>query len=100
MDDDVQADLTAAAAVHAARRRIDSAIADLAASPFDPTAADRMRAILASPELRKARSALRRLSLQQQRLAQRPHLTVVTDSPPADEPAPEEPASALAGGAA
>lgn len=51
-----------AARVHAAKRRVDAAIADLAASPLDEKAADQMSEILASPELVKARRALARLT--------------------------------------
>lgn len=51
--------LADAAVVCAARRRIDEAIADLAARPFEPTAAAGMRQALAST--RTARAALHRL---------------------------------------
>jgi hypothetical protein len=77
MDDDEQEvarDVAAAAAVHAAKREVDGAIAELAASPLDEAAADRMREVLASSKLRKARRVLSRL--QRPRLS---GLSVVTD---------------------
>ncbi|WP_203338617.1 hypothetical protein [Nocardioides limicola] len=95
MDDNEQAtarDLAAAAEVHAAKRQIDGAIADLASSPLDEAAADRMREVLASSKLRSARRALIRLQK-----PRRTHLSVVSELD-ADEP--EEPVRVLAGGAA
>ena len=65
MDQDEQAaarDVAAAATVHAALREIDNAIADLAASPLSEDAADRMRAVLASPRLRQARRTVLRMT--------------------------------------
>jgi hypothetical protein len=106
MDDHEQViarDVAAAAAVHAARREVDGAIAALAASPLDEAAADRMREVLGSSRLRKARRALTRIQ------PRRPHLSVVTevsradraDTDPEDEDRePGEPVGVLAGGAA
>ena len=68
--DQIGRDLEAAAAVHGARRRVDNAIADLAARPLDEAVAEQMRQILDSPQLKRARRELRRLSLQQARLVQ------------------------------
>jgi hypothetical protein len=94
-------DVAAAAAVHAARREVDGAIAALAASPLDEAAADRVREVLASSKLRRARRALTRIQR-----PRRSHLSVVTggaradraDTDPGDEDRElEEP---LAGGAA
>ncbi len=65
MDQDEQAaarEVAAAATVHAALREIDNAIADLAASPLSEDAADRMRAVLASPRLRQARRTVLRMT--------------------------------------
>lgn len=65
MDQDEQVaarDVAAAATVHAALREIDNAIADLAASPLSEDAADRMRAVLASPRLREARRTVLRMT--------------------------------------
>lgn len=53
-----RAQFAAAADVFAARKEIDAAIADLAASPLDEAAADQMRKVLAGPRLRRARKAL------------------------------------------
>lgn len=88
MNDDEQdtaRDLAAAAEVHAARRKIDGAIADLAASPLDEAAANRMREVLGSAGLRKARTAFLRLA--HPAPASRPRLSVVTD----DSRRPEDP---------
>lgn len=103
MNDDVTQtgrDLEAAAAVFGARRRIDSAIAELAASPLDVAAGDRMRKILASPDLRRARRALRGLVLQQRELGKRPHLTVVTEQTEDPDDLEEPVRAAVVGGVA
>ena len=83
MDDHEQAtarDVAAAAAVHAAKREVDGAIAALAASPLDVTAADRMREVLSSSKLRTARRALGRIQT-----PRRTHLSVVS-GPNTDRP--------------
>lgn len=106
MDEHEQAtarDVAAAAAVHAAKREVDGAIAALAASPLDVTAADRMREVLASSKLRKARRALGRIQT-----PRRAYLSVVagptaerTDTDPEDEDrARLTPVALTAGGAA
>ena len=61
MDDDLVGDSLVhdAALVHSARRRLDEAIAELAAQPFDEAAAAGMRRALRSSS--GARAALRRL---------------------------------------
>lgn len=99
-DDDLLADLNAAAAVHTQRRLIGDAIADLAASPLDEAAADRMRAVLASPELRRARRVLHRLARSQQQVARRPRLHLVDVGAELDEGDVQDSSPALAGGAA
>lgn len=58
MDDDKA---RAASAAVAAKRQIDGAIAELAASPGHVPAANRMRSVLSSTQLRKARRALAQL---------------------------------------
>lgn len=83
MDDQARADIKAAAAAAAAiaaKREIDGAIAELAASPLDVPAAGRMREVLGSPKLRKARRALTRAPQQG-----RTELTVV-DGGTGEEP--------------
>ncbi|MGL5823586.1 MAG: hypothetical protein ACRCYU_01810 [Nocardioides sp.] len=77
MDEHEQAvagDIAAAATVRAAKREVDGAIADLAASPLDEAAAGRMREVLASSKLRRARRVLARIQV-----PRRPHLSVVSD---------------------
>lgn len=61
MDEDLVGDglMHDAALVHSARRRMDAAIAELAAQPFDEAAAARMRQALRCSS--GARAALRRL---------------------------------------
>jgi hypothetical protein len=104
VNDDVEArrDLEAAARVHAARRAIDDAIAELAARPLDERAADRMRAVLAAPGLRQARSALRRLAAAATATAASPRrarLSVVAPDR-GEEPAEAEEPDRVMGGAA
>jgi hypothetical protein len=55
-------ELEDAVAVHSACRKLDKAIAHLAASPMDVEAAAEMRAILDSPRLAEARAAVARLA--------------------------------------
>jgi hypothetical protein len=59
MDDDKAA--RAASAAVAAKRQIDGAIAELAASPGHVPTANRMRSVLAGAQLRRARRALTQL---------------------------------------
>ena len=70
-------DLADAAAVHAAREQIVSAIAPLAVRPLDQQAAAQMRVALERLDSPQVRAAVRRLSRDEER---RPFLRVVTTS--------------------
>lgn len=71
-EQDIAEDFTAAAVVHAAKREVDSAIAALASRPLDENTADKMREVLNSPKIRKARRLLVRLQG-----APKSHLSVI-----------------------
>lgn len=71
-DQETAADFAAAAEIHLAKRRVDDAIAALAARPLEEDTADQMREVLDSAQMRRARRALVRL--QQPR---RPVLSIV-----------------------
>lgn len=73
-DQTVATDIAAAVEVHRAKRRVDDAIAALAARPLGEDTADQMREVLNSTQMRRARRALVRL--QQPR---RPLLSIVSD---------------------
>lgn len=75
-DRELADDLAALATVQAAVREIDRACSALAGAPLSEATADRMRAVLASPELRRARRALRHL---EDKPVRRPFLTVVRE---------------------
>lgn len=77
---EVADDLQNAIAVTAAMRQIDAAIADLAASPLDEPAAERMRQVLQGPQLAKAREVVREFS-PRPRSGRRSHLSVVPCTP-------------------
>lgn len=75
-------DLQNAIAVTAAMREIDAAIADLAASPLDEPAAERMRQVLQGPQLARAREVVRDFSPRPvSRSGRRSHLSVVPGAP-------------------
>lgn len=96
----ITTDLQNALAVQTAMREIDAAIADLAASPLDEPAAERMHAVLQGPQLARARKVLRELAPRGAARSRR-HLSLVRDvtaattaavtAPPAP-PAPPAPA--------
>lgn len=102
-EQDIAEDFKAAAAVHAAKREVDNAIAALAARPLDENTADQMRQVLNSPKIRRARRLLVRL-----RTAPKSHLSVVQGRSAAHESGtsgsesarvtePEEPLRLLSG---
>lgn len=92
-------DLADAAAVHAAREQIVSAIGPLAVRPLDQQAAEQMRAALERVDSPQVRAAVRRMSRDDDR---RPLLRVITsnagrgpkvgrEAPPAPGPGPCQP---------